>query len=163
MLQGTCRWVKWQSALMCLVWLWKIWLLAMCIALVLSELTGVGLKIGTPSSRRCQCQITSLLAEDIDLYLVSADDLETMVCFLHFKEIVRSQMMQSSMSRIPKQHAELCYSARRHTNTVAAQNRGRISWCSQWRDWFSWLWQVMGWLTHSKGLFFKELKPNWGN
>lgn len=71
----------------------------MCRALVLSELTGVGLKIGTPSSRRCQCQITSLLAEDIDLYLVSADDLETMVCFLHFKEIVRSQMMQSSMSR----------------------------------------------------------------
>lgn len=39
------------------------------------------------SSQRRHCQITSLLAEDIDRCSAFTRDLETVVCFLHFPEI----------------------------------------------------------------------------
>lgn len=46
-----------------------------------------GLLSDALSSQRRHCQITSLLAEEIDRCLALTRDLETIVCFLQFPEI----------------------------------------------------------------------------
>ena len=87
----TCWWMKWQSISMCFVRSWKTGLLAILVALVLSPWSGVELPTMTPNSqRRRRNQMISALADDIARYSASAEDLDTVVCFLHFHEIRES-------------------------------------------------------------------------
>ena len=86
--ERTCWRMKWQSTSMCLVLSWKTGLFAIYITLVLLALRGVAPRIGIPSSwRRRRSQTIILLAEDMDLYSASAEDLETVACFLHVQEM----------------------------------------------------------------------------
>ena len=83
----TCWRKKWQSISMCFILSWKTGLLAILIALVLSPWRGVELPTMTPNSqRRRRSQMISALANNITQYSASAEDFETVVCFLHFHE-----------------------------------------------------------------------------
>ena len=82
----TCYRIKWQSTSIFSVISWKTGMLAICVALVLSALRLVGPRTWTPSSWRSRrSQITSLLVDDIGLYLASMVDLETVTCYISKK------------------------------------------------------------------------------
>lgn len=108
----TCWRMKWQSISMCFVLSWKTGLLAILVALVLSPWRGVELPTGIPNShKRRWSQIISALAEDIARYSASAEDFETVVCFLHFHEIrefprnIHQLVVDLQESRQPAQSA----------------------------------------------------------
>ena len=81
--------VKWQSNSICFVRSWKTGFLAICRALWFWQCNVTGFHLSTPiSSKSLMSQVTSDAALAIALYSASAEDLETVCCFLLFQLIL---------------------------------------------------------------------------
>ena len=80
---------KWQSISICFVLSWNVGLEAIAVVAWLSHNTVVGIKTFTwRSVISCVIHITDAKA----LYSASAEDRETVACFLDFQEIMESPM-----------------------------------------------------------------------
>ena len=79
---------KWQFISMCLVYSWNIGFAAMCKVAWLSQYirAGFGWLISSSLSKDWS-QVSSHVALAIALYSASAEDLETVCCFLDFQDI----------------------------------------------------------------------------
>ena len=152
-----CR-TKWKSISICLVRSWNTGFEAMWIAARLSEKSTALDDSSTPKSpRSCCSQINSLAAVAIARYSASADDFDTVVCFLDFQEIrdspkkTQSPVMERRESwHVPQSASEKALSCRSEVAGYRSPNPGwdlmyRSRWWAAWR-WVS-LGAAMNWLS----------------